>query len=232
MFLSLFEIPFDFAIIMQFANKHFDFSARYIELPPIPSHNIIDQRRGLIRHDPPSTSEEWHLWAAAQTLLSLHHQYHGSAAYHEFNSDSSMISFSSSRSPTSSGDSSNTGRQNSDTASSTEEEDEEDNDHDTPETAAKTRTTTTTAITQGVAKPRWSDEERSKLVQAVIHEKALDKPASFHWPRIAHAVSPHHSSQACQDRWVKGMLPVLATMYSSSADDTLFLGQVHAVSDC
>lgn len=223
---------------MQFANKHFDFNTRYIQLPPVPPQNRTDRRRGFIRHEsslPYSTSEEWHLWAAAQTLLSLHHHYHDHGWFTQSSSDSSMISSSSSSSsgsPTSSSSclldgssSERKRRRGSDAASTTEQED---SDQSISTTAAKTRPTTTTTLPQGVAKPRWSDEERAKLVRAVIQEKGLDNPASFPWPRIAQAVSPHHSSQACQDRWVKGMLPVLATMYPS--DDTLFLGQVHAVS--
>ncbi|KAI8328571.1 hypothetical protein BC941DRAFT_444666 [Chlamydoabsidia padenii] len=199
---------------MQFANNHFDFNTRFIQLPPLPTLANQQQSRFI-----QPTTEEWHSWVAAQTLLSLHHQYPPSSSSSSFptdplHSDTALFPSSTEESasseesgPSSESASSSESALSEESASEERKKSQSSNDDDDDD---RIRTTTTT---HGVTKPRWSDEERAKLIQAVIQEKKLNDPTSFLWHRISLSV-PHHSSRACQDRWFNDMLPILTDLYS------------------
>ncbi|CAO3698703.1 unnamed protein product [Rhizopus stolonifer] len=56
-------------------------------------------------------------------------------------------------------------------------------------------------------KPRWSMEDRARLIYAIIKDKQLDDMTTFDWNSISSHV--HRNHKACKDQWRREILPVL-----------------------
>ncbi|KAI9271754.1 hypothetical protein BDA99DRAFT_500893 [Phascolomyces articulosus] len=58
---------------------------------------------------------------------------------------------------------------------------------------------------RGTQRPRWTDQERKKLLLAVINEKKLKKMSSFRWHAISQKVN--RVQKVCKKEWRQDLLP-------------------------
>ncbi|ORZ08193.1 hypothetical protein BCR42DRAFT_455723 [Absidia repens] len=174
------------------------------------------------------------LLKAAHTLLTLHYAtFQGDDDDEASVRTSTTISSSHSSLPSSSSSSSTTSSSSSIDYSNHEAEEEDIPSRRTRrqyQTTAITSTSPSTASTSiirgsvsgmgnstvgATAKPRWSDEERTKLLMAVIEEKTLDQLTTFDWQRVAAGVK-NQNRTTCRDRWRDDLLPVILQLYQTT----------------
>ncbi|EIE75900.1 hypothetical protein G6F46_007392 [Rhizopus delemar] len=73
----------------------------------------------------------------------------------------------------------------------------------------------------GKKKPRWSMDDRAKLISAIIKDKKLDDMTTFDWDSISSHVN--RGNKACKDQWRREILPVLQRLP--------YLNQFHPTND-
>ncbi|KAI9033937.1 hypothetical protein CLU79DRAFT_841775 [Phycomyces nitens] len=64
-----------------------------------------------------------------------------------------------------------------------------------------------------ISKPRWQDSERLGLLEAIVHDKALDDLSTFRWDWISLTVGK--AKPACKEQWLCEVLPALLQKPSS-----------------
>ncbi|OAD77973.1 hypothetical protein PHYBLDRAFT_141831 [Phycomyces blakesleeanus NRRL 1555(-)] len=67
-----------------------------------------------------------------------------------------------------------------------------------------------------ISKPRWQDSERLVLLEAIVHDKALDDLSTFRWDWISLTVGK--AKPACKEQWLCDVLPALLQKPSSSLE--------------
>ncbi|CAO3599383.1 unnamed protein product [Absidia cylindrospora] len=222
---------------------YFDFNSQYIQLPMIhpmmmtataqedQDITMAEAASPVAADDQATTPDELVPWnmdydgnllKAAHTLLTLHYAtFQGD----DENEASPRVATSSSHSSLSSSTSSSSSYSSSSVTYSSHDEEEEagiprrrTRRHYQPTTITTTGPSTSnmgSSTSGATSKPRWSDEERTKLLMAIIEEKTLNQLTTFDWQRIAAGVK-NQNRATCRDRWRDDLLPVILQLYQTS----------------
>ncbi|KAG1465915.1 hypothetical protein G6F56_004791 [Rhizopus delemar] len=75
-----------------------------------------------------------------------------------------------------------------------------------------------TFVNMGYHKPRWNDNERKDLLEAIVKEKNLDDMSTICWERISAEVG--RATKACKDQWRRELLPNIRKKFQTRGQES------------